>query len=104
VNAYIGFQSIAQPIPGLLEVKISLEPHPECFGGAKIAGQAQCSIRGNGSFAMNNFIDTAGRDWSLIRMLCCPFRFPRSASSRFAGGTRKSFIDRALFSILSFRH
>ena len=24
VNAYIGFQSIAQPISGLLEVKISL--------------------------------------------------------------------------------
>jgi hypothetical protein len=31
------------------------------------------------------------------------FRFPRSASNRFAGGTRRSFIDRALFSILSLR-
>jgi hypothetical protein len=42
VNAHIGFQSITQPIPGFLEVKISLEPHPERFSRAKIAGQTQC--------------------------------------------------------------
>ena len=61
MNADIGFQSIAQPISGFLQVEISLEPHPECLSGAKIAGQTQCSVGGNRSLAMNNFIDTARR-------------------------------------------
>src|SRR5262249_30299685 len=42
------------------------------------------------------------RHWSLIRMLCCPARSPRSASSRLFGGTRRSRRICALFSIRSF--
>ena len=45
-----------------LHVEVCLETHPECLGGAKIAGQAQCRIGSNRPFAVNNFIDPAGRD------------------------------------------
>lgn len=40
--------------------------------------------------------------WSLIRMLCCPLRFPLSASKRLPGGTRKSSSDVARCRINSF--
>src|SRR5215831_12698772 len=42
------------------------------------------------------------RHWSLIRMLCCPARSPRSALSLLFGGTRRSRRICALFSIRSF--
>src|SRR5207302_512393 len=43
------------------------------------------------------------RHWSLIRMLCCPFRSPFNASSRFPGGARKSSKRRAWCNSLGFR-
>src|SRR6266540_1783026 len=43
------------------------------------------------------------RHWSLIRMLYCPLRSPFRASSRLAGGIRRSSRRRELFSIRSFR-
>src|SRR5258706_9009835 len=43
------------------------------------------------------------RHWSLILMLYCPLRSPFRASSRLAGGIRRSSKRRELFSIRSFR-
>src|SRR5687767_4619965 len=34
------------------------------------------------------------RHWSLIRMRCFPARSPRSASKRFPGGARRSYVPR----------
>src|SRR6266704_2380257 len=42
------------------------------------------------------------RHWPLILMLYCPLRSPFRASSRLAGGTRRSSRRRELFSIRSF--
>ena len=43
------------------------------------------------------------RHWSLTRMLCRPARSPRSFSSRFPGGTRRSSRDRAAWRMSSLR-
>ena len=62
VNADIEIQMFTKPISCFLEVEVGLEPHPECLGGAKIAGQAKRRVGGNRPFAVNNLIDTARRN------------------------------------------
>ena len=63
-----------------------LQVHPKCGRSTEIAGQAKQT-----------------RHWSLIRMLCCPFRLPLSASNRFAGGAFRSSSLVAASIIRSFR-
>ena len=59
---YLGFQPLAQSTPCFLEVIVGLESHPKGFGHSKIARQSKGRVGGYGPLAMNDFIDTTGRN------------------------------------------
>jgi len=53
----IALQPLAKLSPGLLEVEIRLQSHPEAFADAEIASQAQGGISGDSPLAEDNFVD-----------------------------------------------
>ena len=56
MDTHLGFQSFAKLAPGLFEVEVRLETHPEGFGDSKIASQSQGGIGGNSPLGVNDLV------------------------------------------------